>query len=315
LLLIGLTSGLAGLIQSIGGADGSFYFYDNTNRGAAVGLFANRNHQAVLLACLFPMLAAYCSIDLVSRSRRKFINMLALTIGGALIPLILVTGSRSGLILGLLALLSIPFIYRNPVGYDATHPTKLFSTARRYLLIATTVMVLATVTITMSRGEAFQRLSKTDQMEDLRFRIWNPIASAAEAYFPLGSGPGSIVQIYQLHEPDDLLTAYYVNQAHNDALDMFLTMGIAGIIVAAGWLIWIIWKSRSAWQNRSAEASRSSILARLGSVVAPLWIMASLGDYPLRTPLAASVFIVALVWINSVSHIQPKKLEVSSSFS
>src|SRR3546814_18783044 len=64
-------SGGLGLAQVIGPRDGPLYLYEITNNGSAVGLFANRNHQAALLACLFPMLAVYASIDHPSAERMR----------------------------------------------------------------------------------------------------------------------------------------------------------------------------------------------------------------------------------------------------
>ena len=50
---LGLISGLVGLLQVIGDPSGPLYLYMVTNNGSAAGLFANRNHQAILLAMLF----------------------------------------------------------------------------------------------------------------------------------------------------------------------------------------------------------------------------------------------------------------------
>ena len=52
-IALGMVSALLGLLPSIGGPNGSLYFYRVTNNGSAVGIFANRNHQAVYLAMLF----------------------------------------------------------------------------------------------------------------------------------------------------------------------------------------------------------------------------------------------------------------------
>ena len=175
------------------------------------------------------------------------------------------------------------------------------------MLAIVVIFMLAALTILMSRAEAFQRLSSGDQMEDLRFKIWGPIAAAADAYFPLGTGPGSIVPIYQLHEPDALLIANYVNQAHNDWLDLFLTTGLFGMLVAASWLLWFFGLAMRAWQGGYKARKRSLILGRLGSVIALLWILASLGDYPLRTPFAICVFVVTLIWLNNANSAPAEK--------
>src|SRR5690606_10191399 len=50
---------LVGLLQIVGDPHGPLYFYRYTHYGTPVGLLANRNHQAVLLACALPMLAVW----------------------------------------------------------------------------------------------------------------------------------------------------------------------------------------------------------------------------------------------------------------
>ena len=53
LLSVGLLSGLWGLLQIAGDRDGPLYLYRITNNGTAVGLFSNRNHNAIFLTSLF----------------------------------------------------------------------------------------------------------------------------------------------------------------------------------------------------------------------------------------------------------------------
>ncbi|MGQ0558485.1 MAG: O-antigen ligase family protein, partial [Sphingosinicella sp.] len=49
---------LFGALQSAGGMDSPWYFYEITNYGVAVGLFANANHMATMLVAAIPFLAA-----------------------------------------------------------------------------------------------------------------------------------------------------------------------------------------------------------------------------------------------------------------
>ncbi|MGN6496039.1 MAG: O-antigen ligase family protein, partial [Tsuneonella sp.] len=56
ILAFGVATALLGLAQVIGPEDGPLYLYRITNPGNAVGLFANRNHNAIFLASLIPLL-------------------------------------------------------------------------------------------------------------------------------------------------------------------------------------------------------------------------------------------------------------------
>ncbi|MCU0729849.1 MAG: O-antigen polymerase, partial [Sphingopyxis sp.] len=57
LVLVGLGSGVLGALQLLSPGDGPLYLYRITNNDAAVGLFANRNHNAMFIACQFPLIA------------------------------------------------------------------------------------------------------------------------------------------------------------------------------------------------------------------------------------------------------------------
>ena len=48
---LGVLNALFGLLQIVTGRSSIFYFYEVTNRGGAVGVFANENHAAVFAAC------------------------------------------------------------------------------------------------------------------------------------------------------------------------------------------------------------------------------------------------------------------------
>ena len=61
LCIIVFASAFLGVLQIIGGPSNGFYLYRITNWESATGLFANRNHNAMFLACGFPLLAVWAS--------------------------------------------------------------------------------------------------------------------------------------------------------------------------------------------------------------------------------------------------------------
>lgn len=103
LILAGLASGVLAILQLLGDAGGSLYLYRVTNNGSAVGLFANRNHQAVFLACLVPMLAVWGLRGAQQGGARLYLGFSQQTLSAylavlVLVPLVFVTGSRAGLL-------------------------------------------------------------------------------------------------------------------------------------------------------------------------------------------------------------------------
>src|SRR3546814_16949820 len=143
-------SGVLGLAQAIGPRDGPLYLYEITNNESAVGLFANRNRQAALLACLFPMLAVYASIDHPSAERMRLKFALCASVALFFLPLLLVTGSRAGLVLGVIGLLAGALLYR----HTRRHQPKAWA-QRSYrlhsVMCCSTIIALGALTSPLSR--------------------------------------------------------------------------------------------------------------------------------------------------------------------
>ena len=295
IIVLALVSGIIGVLQIVGAPQGPLYFYNITNNGSAVGLFANRNHQAALLACLIPMLTIYASGRGQEGGQSGIRVYVAIATGVVLVPLLLVTGSRAGLSLGALALLSVPFLYSRSGRDEASvKPTRSLVAA----LVACSAVVagLVVLTIVFGRAEAVDRIMAPDPMGDTRFSVWGPVAEIGWKYFPFGSGIGSFVEIYQIDEPRQLLGPAYLNHAHNDWLEVFVTAGVAGLLLlAAAAAAWLVGSVR-AWRG-SARKSRQRQFARLGSILLLMLALASIGDYPLRAPSLATLAVIFALWL------------------
>ena len=291
--LIG-ASALFGLLQLLQGGDSPLYFYDITNVNSAVGLFANRNHQAVLLAMALPMLALWATPDRRPGMIRLLGGSVALL---SLIPMILITGSRAGAIAGLAALLSVILIARFGSGSE---PASASPRRRRVHLAgiagaAAAVTALIGLTVAFGRAEAWERLQQVFHEDDLRFRILPTLAQMFPKYWPFGTGLGAFEKIFQADEPDALLGPVYMNHAHNDWLEAALTGGVPAIVLllAAGMLT--LCSVYRHFVRRSGRAAPDRF-ARLGLIVIVLAGLASISDYPLRTPLFQVVFVIAALW-------------------
>lgn len=294
--LIGASAFIA-LLQTLGGLDGRLYFYDVTNRGSAVGLLANRNHQAVLLAMAVPMLALLAAKPDENWLFRMVGALIAVLV---LLPLILITGSRAGAIVGLLALLSVGLVF--PLRFGPAAAARVFD--RKVPRIwayagpvcaAGLALGLIGLTVHLGRADAFERLATTLRADDLRFRIIPAVAEMIQRYWPTGTGLGSFEQIFQANEPDALLGPVYMNHAHNDWLETALTGGLLGIcLLAAACVSTACGMVRGCL--RRTDGAAPDRFARVGLIVIALAGIASISDYPLRTPLFEAVFIVAVLW-------------------
>lgn len=305
LLVLGSISGVVGVLQLAGGAFGPLYFYRITNNGAAVGLFANRNHAAVFLACLFPMLAVVASRrHAITRSFQNATHLISIAIAVIMVPLILVTGSRSGLVAAIIGIIGGFAMYSNNSWVRGKE-------ARRQLFtlvwVLPVVICLVFATIYFSRAEAIDRFFVESGTSDIRGDFWLSSFDLFEKYSPFGFGPASFPAVYQFEEPMRLLSGNYLNMLHNDWLEIGLTFGIPGIILMLAGVVYYLRRSFVLWMRRDGALSAVA-LGRMASIIIAILGIASLSDYPLRTPAMAGFAALVLVWFTHARH-EPKVYE------
>jgi O-antigen ligase len=297
LIGFGALSGLFGLFQAIGDPRGPLYFYRITNNGAAVGLFANRNHAAVLLACMVPMLAIYATglVGTDAQLRRR--RLVSAVIAIVLVPLILVTGSRSGLILAIVGLAGAALLYRQTaMPIAASKKPSRFGSGTIIASGAAAIFSLGFVTYFFARAEAITRLFAGSGSEDSRGDFWVISLDLFWKYFPVGSGSGSFVEAFQIAEPNAYLDSTYLNHAHNDWIEVAMTWGLPGVLMIAA-AIWLYGRRILAVWQRKDSRHRPVAMARMASVLLVILAMGSFADYPLRTPSMMTVFVIVSLWL------------------
>ena len=283
-LLLSFVSAGVGLLQATG-AD--IVLYSRQASQDIAGLFVNRNHQAALLGLIFPMAAAAISVGVGIGLPRKIEAFAGAAMCLVAVPLVLVTGSRTGLLVAGVSLILV-FVFRLlPMARVAVRPWVRYSAA------IGSVGALVWATVWASRDLAFMRLE--DNTEDLRWPVWQSIVDMLPHYLPWGTGVGSYVEAYQVLEPDNLLRPTYSNHAHNEALEILLTAGVPGaalVFLALAFLVVAIWRGLR-------SAGDAALFARLGCVVIILLAIASISDYPVRTPILSAVFALAAIWASA----------------
>jgi O-antigen ligase len=300
-LLLGLggISGFWGVLQIMGDPQGALYLYKPTNNGAAVGLFSNRNHAALLLACLFPMLAVYASTSSGTVDQQRIRQLTAIAAGFVLVPLILVTGSRSGMLISAPALAGAALLYRAPVQGRAVRRSGAgFRLGAGHVVAAGAIVSLIFLTILFSRAESWDRLFEQSLDDELRDDFWRAGLALIWKYFPFGSGIGSFVEVYKIDEPMRNLNAHYVNHAHNDWLEIMLTGGLPGMLTLIAGMALFLVRAIRLWSGKEKDR-RAVKFARLASVVIAIVVLASAADYPLRTPIIMAVFAIFCLWFTS----------------
>jgi O-antigen ligase len=293
IIVLGAISGFIGVLQLAGSPNGPLYFYRITNNGSAVGLFANRNHAAVFLACLFPMLSVFSSKSIFGKPRSiRTQQAIAGVIAVILVPLILVTGSRSGLLAAFVGLIGSFLLYyrqfaigRKPQGNQALLP-----------IVAVVLLVcLIFLTIYFSRATAIERIFADPAGTTARSDFWKSSLSLFWEYFPFGFGPGAFAPAFQKEEALALLNSTYLNRLHNDWLEAVLTFGVPGSILLVCCLAYYIWRTVTLWLRM--DGNRTGVaLGRMGSIIIAILAIASLSDYPLRTPAMMGLLALVVMW-------------------
>lgn len=281
-----------GLAQVAGGERSPFYFYAITSPGIPVGLFSNRNHQALFLVIAWAMLAVWASQATDNRRADTVRRSIAIAFALLIPPVLLVTGSRAGLALAPVGLLIAGLIWRGhrPEGH-------LSDKTRKWLMIGigTGAVLIVGAAIAFSRDEALRRFLDSSFEDETRLGFFPVLVGIARDFFPVGSGFGSFDPVYRFYEPDALLSATYLNHAHNDLIELVITGGLPALVVALCFLIWFGRNTLAAVRDR--KASRRRAFAWLAAGIIALILASSLFDYPLRTPLMSVLFALACGWL------------------
>jgi len=298
LLLLILGSALLAVAQNQVPALQGLLGYKRLDVDIATGLFSNRNHQALMMACGLPLLLA--AVRQRSGLLRQIGHVAVPTIvmGGAflLLAMILVTGSRAGLLLYSVALAGLPLMWP----HDGNSHARVISVSplRMGLSIGSGVLMLALIVVIAVDNRtalAVIRLLESDPAGDLRPVIFEQTAEFVGRYWPAGTGIGTFIPIYALEEPVSLMQTAYINQAHNDWLDIALTGGAPGVAVLVGASLYMLWLAARHFFGTGGHA-RGQIFGRCASLIVLLCALASIVDFPLRTPLMMSILALALVW-------------------
>lgn len=260
----------------------------NESVGFVSGNFANRNHFALFLAlgCLLAPVWAF-----LHGRQPGWRALAALGLIMVFALEILASGSRAGLLVGAIALAVAPLIiWRGVKTVLAGQPRWVFGALISAVVAIIVVAVL--LSISADRAESINRALVIDPGQDMRSRGLPVVLAMIRDYFPWGSGLGGFDPIFRLHEPLALLKPTYFNHAHNDLIEIVLDAGVLGLLILMAGMGWWVWAGVRAWRGGTRQA-----LPKLGATMLLLVIIASVFDYPARTPMIMAIMMIAVVWL------------------
>lgn len=268
---------LFGVAQLADGFNSRFYFYELTNRGSGVGLFANANHFGTASLALIAFSAAIAPRpDSDMRHSSRAVPRIGLAITLALLGGLgaMVSGSLAAIALALPVLAASVFAYR---GRSIAFNLRLLA------IVGVVAIIFLAAALSSPLINDFGQTS-LDTGALGRADLWTNTARAIVAGGFVGTGLGSFQAVYPLFENAAAVTSVYAPHAHNDLIELVLEAGIAGVALLVLFLVWWARATLTIWRERS------DVFARAATIVTAVILVHSLVDYPLRTAAVQIVF-------------------------
>ena len=225
--------------------------------GAAV--FANPNHLAGLLAMLLPLAIVFALA--AAEPGRRLLGALAALL---LVAAVLATRSRAGACLLVLQAVAIA-------------AWALHRQHGRRLLLALVLAAVAALFILPAAGPALLQGFALD-VADGRAALLRRSLDAALTFFPLGAGPGSFAGVFATFDSLATLDTVYVNQAHDEPVQLLFELGLIGPLLYAAALALVAHRLLV----HTGDGLRWACALGVGAA-----LLHGLVDYPLRVPLPA----------------------------
>ncbi len=266
-----------GLAQLFAGSDSPLYLYGRS--GQPLGLFSNPNHQAGFLVMVLPI-----SLALLLDKRSEIGSSdgeIGLFILSAGLFLLLVTGIiAAGSLAGYALLAGVV-----PLCVLMALPGKV----SRSLTITVPVLVVA-----LFGGLAatlFVGLNPEMGWIDVdapasRPQVWRQSLAIAGDHLPFGTGLGAFEYVYPLYETEGMISSRYMNAAHNEFIQVYVELGIVGVLLAIAAISLWAYLALAAWRTKTNHEGRIRRAASIAGLVVLLHCMV---DYPLHAPLYATI--------------------------
>ncbi len=255
---------------------------------SASGSYPNRDHFSAFMAMALPLgfgLAAYSighkqsGTDTANASRLLERKLSLGLIYISLTLLLLLAGvfsrSRAGVMLVMLGVLLSSLVFARHVGGK-----------RSSGLLATIITIGAGLAINIGLIPVLNRFIVANPMEDLRWELFDSTVLGIQQFFPFGSGLGTFSDIYRAIQPLGQ-TGGFVNNAHNDYLELLFDTGVVGAIIIAGvWLLYLYgW-----WQLRHLRWSQERFIKTGAGVGILLLLLHAFVEFNFHIPANALFF-------------------------
>lgn len=207
-IAMGLLAVMLGAVQ-VASSGTAGQIYDTLHRDAAIGFFANRNHEAMFLLIVLLLFVAGFTNGGQSRLRARAlmrIGLLALLAAG-----LFISRSRAGLLILVIVLpVFILLLRRGRLDWRPKWPLVGFGVAALGAFGA----------FLLYNPVARSVLARFSFVDDPRWTYWPDVVYTLGQVWPAGSGLGTFQSVFSTHERLGTLDDLHLNHAHNDYLEL-----------------------------------------------------------------------------------------------
>jgi O-antigen ligase len=265
------------IFLSITSSDKLYWLITPSSGGWIYGPYVNHNHYAGLMEMLVPVPLVASLTHLVERRKK----ILALVAAAIMASTIFLSGSRGGMIAFLVQIIVLGmFLARRKKSRAAAFALIGFLVAIVGLLIWLGGSELGSRVISI-RSETSTEISGGTRMAIVRdgWKMW--------AARPLmGWGLGNFPEVYPQYR--SFYTNLFVNQAHNDYLQLLLEMGALGFVIMLWFLGRMYYGAAKKLGNWTTNLNGALTLATMLGCTGIL--VHSLVDFNLQIPANAALF-------------------------
>lgn len=259
----------------------TFFFGLTPNGQSAQGTYRNRDHFAALMEMALPisiglMLFAvgkkHNHEDNTTTSHFSWLTLNHTLIFGSLMLLILLAGifsrSRAGVFLIIVTVLLSSLVFAKHIGGKQS--------AGIMAIIAT---VGGGIAASIGLIPILNRFVAEDPLADERWTIFSHTLEGIKTFFPFGSGPGTFPDVYRAFQPIEQMN--FVNNAHNDYLELLFEMGAIGMFIIVSFLILYLYGWVKLWGKQWDQFHFIQNAAGIGIFAI---LLHSFSDFNLHTP-------------------------------
>ena len=261
--------------------NGKLYWIRALEQGGSIyGPYVNRNHYAGLMEMLTPFPLVLAATRMTDGNRKIAVAGIAALMAAS----IFLSGSRGGMVafVAQMIVLGVLLIRKRDSGW------------KQPLMLGGFLAVVIVFLVWMGGNELTRRLASihSEAREEisggvrvsidrdcLRMLIRRPL---------LGWGLGTFPIVYP--EFRSFYTTFFVNQAHNDYLQLLVETGVAGFSIAVWFLVLVFRRAAGKLKNWTENASGTMTVAALLGCIGIL--VHSLLDFNLQIPANAALFYV-----------------------